>query len=37
MFLQMVKYMLTDYLFYCLAAHTGQRYWTIISGHVFVD
>ena len=34
--LQMVKHELTDYVFYCLAAHTGQRNWTVVTSHVFV-
>ena len=33
---QMVKHVRTDYVFKNLAAHTGQRYWTVVSGHVFV-
>ena len=33
---QMVKHVLTDDMFYSLATHTGQRYWTVVTGHVFV-
>ena len=33
---QMVKHVLTYYVFQSLATHTGQRYWTVVTGHVFV-
>ena len=33
---QMVKHVLTDDVFYSFATHTGQRYWTVVTGHVFV-
>ena len=33
---QMAKHVLTDDVFYSLATHTGQRYWTVVTGHVFV-
>ena len=33
---QMVKLELTDYVFYSIAAHTGQRNWTVVTSHVFV-
>ena len=36
LFSQMVKHVLTDYVFNRLAAHTCQIYWTVVAGHVFV-
>ena len=33
---KLVRHVFSDYMFQSLAEHSGQRYWAVVTGHVFV-